>query len=159
MEKSQFRQVKSKKTRKHMVEMLNQRVADLTDLFVQTKLAHFIAYHELFDKLAGHIPDLIDTVAEQAASLGGAVGKPVQFIASETSDPPWPLDENKDLAVLETLTERWFIVANSVREAVDTSANKDPGTSDLFTEVCRQLDKNLWYLDAHLTDGKVARSR
>lgn len=59
MEKSQFRQVKSKKTRKHMVEMLNQRVADLTDLFVQTKLAHFIAYHELFDKLAGHIPNLI----------------------------------------------------------------------------------------------------
>ncbi|MDP1471854.1 DNA starvation/stationary phase protection protein Dps [Priestia megaterium] len=155
---TQFRKVQSRKNQEHMVELLNQHVTNLTDLFVQTKLAHwnvrgphFIAYHELFDELAGHIPELIDTIAEQAAALGGVAGRPIQFIASETSLPAWPLEESRDLAVLAALTERWAIVANSVREAIVASADEDPETSDLFTEVSRKLDKDLWFLEAHLS--------
>ncbi|WP_080873714.1 DNA starvation/stationary phase protection protein Dps [Oceanobacillus timonensis] len=157
---STFRKAHSEKSREHMIDLLNQQVTDLTDLFIQTKLAHwnvrgpqFIAYHEFFDDLADELPELIDTVAEQAGSLGGSAGKPVQFIASETRLPAWELQNTKDILVLEKLTEHWAIVANNMREAVEVSAEEDPDTSDLFTEVSRKLDKNLWFLESHLTDG------
>ncbi|GAB2570839.1 DNA starvation/stationary phase protection protein Dps [Gracilibacillus alcaliphilus] len=155
-----FRKAHSEKSREHMIELLNQHVTDLTDLFIQTKLAHwnvrgsnFIAYHEFFDELAGHLPELIDSLAEQAGSLGGTAGKPVQFIPSETRLPAWELHNTKDIAVLEALTESWATAANNIREAVDISADEDPNTSDLFTEVSRALDKDLWFLESHLTDG------
>lgn len=142
-----------------MIDLLNHHVTDLTDLFIQTKLAHwnvrgphFISYHELFDVLAGHLADITDTVAERVTALGGTAGLPVQEIASTTSLPEWRLQTMKDLSVVETLAERWAIVANSAREAIVTSAAEDPDTSDLFTEVSRQLDKDLWFLEAHMSE-------
>ncbi|EPZ42556.1 DNA starvation/stationary phase protection protein Dps [Alicyclobacillus acidoterrestris] len=149
----------SDEVRQHMVELLNRHVTDLTDLFIQTKLAHwnvrgshFIAYHELFDELAGHLTELTDTVAERVTALGGVAGVPVQDIATQTSLPVWPLQTSQDLSVLQALAERWAVVANSAREAIFKSAEEDPDTSDLFTEVSRQLDKDLWFLEAHLSD-------
>lgn len=149
----------SAQVRAHMTELLNQHVTDLTDLFIQTKLAHwnvrgphFIAYHKLFDELAEHLTELTDTVAERVTALGGIAGVPVQAIAKQTSLPDWPLQTSKDQSVIEALVERWAIVANSAREAVTNSADEDPDTSDLFTEVSRQLDKDLWFLEAHLSE-------
>ncbi|WP_067623787.1 DNA starvation/stationary phase protection protein Dps [Alicyclobacillus acidiphilus] len=143
----------------HMIELLNKHVTDLTDLFVQTKLAHwnvrgphFIAYHELFDELAGHLLELTDTVAERVTALGGTAGLPVQSIATQTSLPKWELQLSQDEKVIRALADRWAVVANSAREAVVASADEDPDTSDLFTEVSRQLDKDLWFLEAHLSD-------
>lgn len=148
----------SEEIKQSMVEILNKHVTDLTDLFIQTKLAHwnvrgphFISFHELFDELAGHLTELTDTIAERATALGGTAGVPVQTIAAETSLPEWPLKKRKDLAVLESLTERWAMVANSVRDAIEQTAD-DSDTSDLFTEVSRQLDKDLWFLEAHLAE-------
>lgn len=145
--------------RQNMAELLNRNVTDLTDLLVQTKLAHwnvrgshFIAYHKLFDELAGDLISLVDTVAERATALGAIAGVPVQSIASQTSLPVWPLQTTLDSSVLESLIERWAIVANNVREAIVTSEEADPDTSDLFTEVSRQLDKDLWFLEAHVSN-------
>ncbi|WP_232059591.1 hypothetical protein [Kyrpidia spormannii] len=52
--------------------------------------------------------------------------------------------------MIRLLAERWAVVANSVREAIAASAETDPDTSDLFTEVSRQLDKDLWFIESHL---------
>ncbi|QQE79350.1 DNA starvation/stationary phase protection protein Dps [Alicyclobacillus sp. SO9] len=143
-------------TKEQMVRILNQHVTDLTDLFVQSKLAHwnvrgahFISYHKLFDELAGHLTELTDTVAERVTALGGTAGVPVQSIAAQTSVAQWPLDQHQDVDVIKALAERWAVVANSARQAVVDTAQADPDTSDLFTEVSRQLDKDLWFLEAH----------
>jgi len=38
-----------------------------------------------------------------------------------------------------------------VRQAIDESAGfGDADTADLFTEVSRETDKQLWFLEAHL---------
>lgn len=149
----------SETDRESVVMLLNRHVTDLTDLFVQTKLAHwnvrgphFTAYHQLFDELAGHLDELIDAVAERAATLGGSAGAPVQSIAAQTSLPAWSMDVRAGRSVLEALAERWGIAANGVREAISATAGQDPDTSDLFTEVSRQLDKDLWFLESHLTE-------
>ena len=43
------------------------------------------------------------------------------------------------------------LTAAAMRAAVDTAVQHgDMDTSDLFTEVSRELDKALWFLEAHL---------
>ncbi|WP_232059590.1 ferritin-like domain-containing protein [Kyrpidia spormannii] len=84
--------------RRDMVELLNRHVVLLTDLSIQTKLAHwnvrgphFIAYHELFDELGGRLMEITDMVAERAVTLGGTAGVPVQEVASapRSRHGPW----------------------------------------------------------------------
>ena len=70
--------------RGQMVDLLNVSLAELIDLGLQTKQAHwnvkgpnFIGLHKLFDELTDSVHDLADTVAERATALGGtALGLP-----------------------------------------------------------------------------------
>ncbi len=49
------------------------------------------------------------------------------------------------------LADRYARIAASVREAIDAAEEAgDMSTSDLFIDVCRGLDKSLWFLEAHL---------
>src|SRR5215510_14271746 len=69
--------------------LLNQSLADLVDLFNQTKYAHwnvkgadFIALHELFDDVAERVEEHCDLVAERVVTLGGtAEGTTRQAVA------------------------------------------------------------------------------
>ena len=67
--------------KKRMIELLNTHVVHLTDLWNQTKLAHwnvrgphFLSYHKMLDDLAAHLVEAIDDVAERATALGGVAG-------------------------------------------------------------------------------------
>ena len=64
--------------RTEIVPLLNDRLADAVDLFDQAKHAHwnvkgpqFIALHQLFDTIAGHLEGFADLLAERAVQLGG----------------------------------------------------------------------------------------
>src|ERR1700738_4451867 len=64
--------------RQALIALLNARLADSVDLYSQIKWAHwnvkgsdFIQLHELFDSVAGHVEDHVDTIAERAVALGG----------------------------------------------------------------------------------------
>ncbi|MND06120.1 DNA protection during starvation protein [compost metagenome] len=53
--------------------------------------------------------------------------------------------------MVEALAERYSHLAKTSREAIDASDDLgDKSTADLFTEVSRDLDKSLWFLEAHL---------
>ena len=52
---------------------------------------------------------------------------------------------------VRALVERFAIYAASTREAIDTAADAgDQSSADMFTEISRQTDKDLWFLQAHL---------
>jgi starvation-inducible DNA-binding protein len=52
---------------------------------------------------------------------------------------------------LKALSARLADVANKAREAIDsTDRLGDKGTADIFTEISRAADKDLWFLEAHL---------
>ena len=54
---------------------------------------------------------------------------------------------------LQALVERYTLHGNAVREAIDQADEAgDADTADLFTEISRDLDKDLWFLQAHLQD-------
>ncbi len=146
--------------REELVFLLNRRVGLFTDLYVQTKLAHwnvrgphFIAYHELFDSIADHTLEAQDSMAERAATLGGQAGITIQAAAEQSGLSPWPLDTRQDTAVIRLLGERLHHAADQIRADIDTAANLgDADTADLFTEVSRQLDKDLWLVEAHYAE-------
>ena len=145
-------------TRSKSIELLNARLADAIDLQTQTKHAHwnvkgpnFIALHELFDKIAESVEDQIDTIAERVTALGGTAHGTLVSAARWTTLKPYPEDVTDGITHVEALSGVLADFGKKVRAAIDESARSgDAGTSDLFTGVSRETDKNLWFLEAHL---------
>jgi starvation-inducible DNA-binding protein len=144
--------------RTKVVKLLNERLADAIDLGTQVKHAHwnvkgpnFIALHELFDKLAEVIEDQIDTIAERATALGGIAHGTLAVVARTTSLKPYPTTITEGVAHLKALATVLAAFGAKVRAAIAESARLgDADTSDLFTGVSREVDKYLWFLEAHL---------
>ena len=144
--------------RSTMVQLLNAQLADSFDLYSHTKQAHwnvkgmqFIALHELFDALAEELEAFIDTIAERAVSLGGNAQGTVRMAAQATRLAAFPAGLTDAAEVVKVLAGGYAALAATTREAITVAAEAgDDGTSDVFTEVVRGLDKSLWFLEAHL---------
>src|ERR1700676_5546399 len=85
-------------TRQNVVDLLQKRLADGIDLQTQTKQAHwnvkgphFIALHELFDKVNQDIEDYVDLIAERAVQLGGVVEGSARSVARRSTLPEYPV--------------------------------------------------------------------
>lgn len=147
----------SANSRKKCAALLNQTLADLFDLYSQTKQAHwnvrgpmFYPRHKLFDDLAGMVGPHLDTVAERATALGGVAAGTVRQAAAQSALPEFPQGKAGDIDDVAALVDRYAQCANSVRQAIDEAATTgDAATADLFTEILRDLDQALWFLEAH----------
>src|SRR5262245_27277452 len=145
-------------SRAKLVSLLNQQLADTFDLMSQTKFAHwnvkgpnFIALHKLFDELAEKLEGHVDEIAERATALGGVAMGTVRQAAARSHTPEYPAGTCKDMAVVTALAERVAAVGKSTRAAIDSADGLgDQDTVDLFTEVSRDLDQSLYFLEAHL---------
>lgn len=146
--------------REKMMPLLNQELASLSDLYTQTKQAHwnvkgmqFMQLHELFDELAEALEDYVDTVAERVTSLGGYAMGTARMAAAASALPEFPTDLVGSRPFVEALVQRFALVGASVRKGIDAAADAgDQDTADLFTEVSRGMDKHLWFLEAHLQE-------
>lgn len=144
--------------RAEVVGLLNSRLADAIDLGAQAKQAHwnvkgpnFIALHELFDTIAEHIEDHVDTLAERITALGGTAHGTISTVSRTTSLKPYPDDILEGIQHVEALSGAVADFGAKVRRAIDESSRAgDADTSDLFTGVSREIDKDLWFLEAHL---------
>ena len=142
------------------IALLNARLADTIDLALLTKQAHwnlkgkqFVAVHEMLDGFRGEIDEWSDTIAERAVQLGGTPLGTTQAVNSATSLPAYPTDIHSIEDHLKALAERYGQVANAVRKAISESEEAgDANSADIFTEVSRGLDKQLWFLEAHLEE-------
>ena len=148
----------SAKTRNRVVDLLNARLADAIDLGLQAKQAHwnvkgpqFIALHELFDKVAEEIEGHVDEMAERITALGGIAEGTVQAVAGRSRLDAYPLGIAEGRAHLEALANALARFGKGARKAIDESGKAgDADTSDLFTGISRDVDKNLWLVEAHL---------
>lgn len=144
--------------RAEVAALLNQQLADTFDLFSQTKQAHwnvkgmhFIQLHELFDKLAEELEGHTDTIAERVTTLGGVAEGTARMAAKASNLPEIPLHLGDGKNTVKLLAERYAKLAASTRKAIDESDKLgDADTADLLTGVSRDLDKALWFLEAHL---------
>ena len=145
-------------TRTRLVKLLNERLADAIDLATQTRHAHwnvkgpnFIALHELFDQVAEHVADQVDTIAERATALGGTALGTLGAVARGTSLKPYPENITEGVAHVKALAAALASFGARVRGAIEAAtALGDADTADLFTGISREVDKDLWFLEAHL---------
>jgi len=147
--------------RQALIALLNARLADSSDLRTQVKWAHwnvkglhFIQLHELFDSVACHLEDQTDSIAERITALGGVANGTAREVAAKSGLKEAELTASDGPSMLKFLVHNVAHHANAMREAVQESDDLgDAITCDLFTTLTRELDKDLWFLEAHLTQA------
>ena len=141
---------------KQVIELLNLALANLGDLYTQSKQAHwnvkgtqFYQLHLLFDAVADSAEEHWDDVAERAVQIGGYARGTSRMTARASQLPEWPENAGDGAAYVKALTERFMFVAVFLREAIDTAAGLgDADSADLFTEISRKIEKSLWMLQS-----------
>ena len=92
----------------------------------------------------------MDTVAERAVALGGTATGTVQFVNEQSELAPYPLKIKGGELHVKALSMALAACGARVRDAIETATKAgDLGTADVFTEVVRELDKYLWFVEAH----------
>jgi len=148
----------AKGKREKLVAVLNQRLADASDLKSQAKQAHwnvkgmnFIALHELFDKVATELDPIVDDIAERVTTLGGTALGTVRTAAQNSSLAEYPLEITDGADHVEALSNALADFGKKVRADIDnTDELGDADTADLFTGISRSIDKLLWFVEAHI---------
>ena len=141
-----------------LVLLLNQALAELIDLQLQAKQAHwnvkgpnFIALHELFDTVTADAAAFADSVAERIAALGGQAEGTINVLGRRTTIPAYPVEIVAGRDHVDALSTSMAVVGKSIRGAIGRAVELDDAdTADLFTEVSRELDKKLWFVESHL---------
>jgi DNA-binding ferritin-like protein len=154
------------KTRRAVITILNDRLADAIDLQSQVKQAHWnvkgphcIALHELFDKISDVMLEQIDQIAERVTSLGGTAEGTVAVAAKRSKLKNYPLSITAGKDHLFYLSTQLSVFGKAARTAIDdTGKLRDADTAGLFTGMSRDLDKYLWFVEAHLQDGSAGRA-
>jgi len=145
------------KTRIQIETILQDRLADSIDLQTQAKQAHwnvkgpsFIALHLLFDRIAEESEEYPDLIAERIIQFGGVAEGTSQVVANRTSLPNYPLVLTTGREHVEALSHAVAVYGELVRTAIKQAADlDDPATADIFTQISRGVDKNLWFIEAH----------
>jgi starvation-inducible DNA-binding protein len=157
----------SEEIRIQSVELLNLHLAAAIDLHAQMKQAHwnvrgpgFIAIHELFDKVSAQVEDFSDLIAERAAGLGGTANGTIQVATKKSFLIPYPLGVADELQHLFAVSGALAAFGSSIIEAIEKSTKiGDVTTADLFTEISRGVDQQLWFVESHLAPKKIDPSR
>lgn len=148
-------------TRAQMIDLLNSCLADIGDLQTHAKHAHwnvkgpqFLPLHALFEQIASRLRAHADQVAERITALGGVAHGTTRQIAVASSLPQYDLDAVSGEEHLRAMAQRMALVASQVRSGVAIAHQLgDDATGDLLTEALRDLDKDLWFVEAHLQIG------
>ncbi len=148
----------SKATRQKVIELLNARLADGIDLYAQVKQAHwnvkgmqFYQLHLLFDKVCETVEDGVDEIAERAVELGGVADGTLQTVVKQTTLAPYPVTIKTGRDHVDRVARALAAYGKNVRAAIQTATDAgDADTADLFTQLSREADKQLWLVEAHL---------
>jgi starvation-inducible DNA-binding protein len=147
----------AEETRQALIALINQRLANSVDLRSQVKWAHwnikgsdFIQLHELFDSVAAHLEDQTDTIAERCVTLGGVANGTTREAAAMSGLKEADLTASDGPSMLKWLVHNVAHHANALRTAIKESGELgDDITVDMFTTLTRELEKDLWFIEAH----------
>jgi starvation-inducible DNA-binding protein len=143
--------------RAQSVELLNKHLAAAIDLHAQVKQAHwnvrgpgFLAVHLFFDSVAKIVEGWADQLAERAGALGGTAHGTIHVAVERSFLIPYPHG-------IAGIADHIFAVAGSlaafgqsVRDAIGLATIEgDVDTADLFTEISRAADHQLWFVESH----------
>lgn len=143
--------------RESSIEALKHVLADVYVLALMTQNAHwnmvgpsFIGLHKLFEDQYNELIGMTDELAERIRALGELSPSGMQeFLNLTRLEEPEAL--NEELNALSTLNSAHQKLSGFLVEHItELDALQDPGTSDLFTDILRFVDKQTWLLNSHL---------
>ena len=137
-------------------QFLTPVVLGLQALAVNGKQAHwnvrganFIAIHELLDTLVTHAQDGADQAAERIVALGLPVDARVSTVAQKTATAvPAGFTQWEDM--IRGVIADMDAVLIDVKAAIDGLDEVDLASQDVAIQIRESLDKDRWFLFAHL---------
>jgi starvation-inducible DNA-binding protein len=150
-------------TRVEVASLFNAWLADAIDLQAQCKQAHwnvkgpdFIALHTLFDQVSEAAEGYIDLIAERIVQLGGIAEGTISTAAARTRLPDYPLRVVHAQTHIAALSDALAAFGHEVRVGIAEMADlEDAGSADLLTGVSRDVDKWLWFVEAHQQEATI----
>ena len=140
-----------------VAQFLGPVVTDLTALSIDGKQAHwhirganFQAVHELLDVIVDHARDWTDTAAERVVALGLPIDARTQTVGAKATTPEMTAGFQQSDAVIAQVIAAIDATLVTVRTAVDELAELDAVSQDVAIEIARGLEKDRWFLFAHL---------
>jgi len=142
-----------------VAQFLSPVVVDLTAIVVNGKQAHwhvrganFIGVHELLDTIVDHAQEWADLAAERIVALGLPVDARLATVAAQTTTPALTAGFRPSNETIAEVIAQLDAALAAVNTAVRELAELDQTSQDVAIEIARGLDKDRWFLFAHISE-------
>jgi starvation-inducible DNA-binding protein len=142
-----------------VAQFLSPIVVNLQALAIDGKQAHwhvrgsnFIGVHEFLDVLVDHARAWAVLAAERIVALGLPLDARVQTIAEKTTTPKLTDGFQQSDATIAAVIAQIDATLELVRTAVDELDELDQPSQDIAIEIANGLDKDRWFLFAHIAN-------
>lgn len=142
-----------------VAQFLSPVVVDLTALVVNGKQAHwhvrghnFIGVHELLDTIVAHAQEWADLAAERIIALGLPVDGRLQTVAAKTTTKQLTAGFQQSNDTIAEVIGQIDAALVAVNTAVKELDDLDQTSQDVAVEIARGLDKDRWFLFAHISE-------
>ncbi|MEN0085586.1 MAG: DNA starvation/stationary phase protection protein [Leifsonia sp.] len=142
-----------------VAQFLSPVVVDLTAIVVNGKQAHwhvrganFIGVHELLDTIVDHAQEWADLAAERIVALGLPVDARLGTVAAKTTTPELTAGFRPSAETIAEVIAQLDAALAGVNTAVRELAELDQTSQDVAIEIARGLDKDRWFLFAHISE-------
>lgn len=143
--------------RVEVIGLLNQRLAEAIDLQTQCKQAHwnvkgpsFIGLHKLFDEINEDVENYVDLIAERVVQLGGIAEGTVGAVEERSKLPDYPIGIATGAEHVAALSDALSAFGRAARITIEEMNElEDADSADMLTDISREVDKWLWFVEAH----------
>lgn len=142
-----------------VAQFLSPVVIDLTALVVNGKQAHwhvrganFIGVHELLDTIVDHAQNWADLAAERIVALGLPVDARLATVAAKTTTGQLTAGFRPSNETIVEVIAQIDAALASVNTAVKELDELDQTSQDIAIEIAHGLDKDRWFLFAHISE-------
>ncbi|GAB3616911.1 DNA starvation/stationary phase protection protein Dps [Okibacterium endophyticum] len=141
-----------------VAQFLAPVVIDLTAIVVNGKQAHwhvrganFVGVHELLDDVVAHAQGYADDAAERIVALGLPVDARLQTVAQKTTTEQLTAGFRQSDDTIAEVVAQIDAALVAVRTAIDELDEIDQTSQDVAIEIARGLEKDRWFLVAHVS--------
>lgn len=140
-------------------QFLSPVVLGLQALTVNGKQAHwhvrganFVGVHELLDDIVAHAGEYADTAAERIVALGLPIDARLSAVAEKAPRTAVPAGFTRSDEIVRDVIADIDAILVDVKAAIDGLDEIDLTSQDVAIEIMRGLEKDRWFLVAHVAE-------
>jgi|SRR5690606_35948150 len=140
-------------------QFLSPVVLGLQALTINGKQAHwhvrganFVGVHELLDQIVAHAGDFADSAAERIVALGLPIDARLSAVAAKAPETAVAAGFAQSDAVIRSVVADIDAVLVDVKAAIEGLDEIDLTSQDVAIEIMRNLEKDRWFLVAHVAE-------